>query len=139
MPKSVAPSEPIQKRSLRMQSSGRRRMRSCPPHGHPVSGDEAYNCRMHARSNAVFAAMCGLLCTALAAQWLNLPSPGIPRTPDGKPNLTAPAPKTADGKPDISGLWQPQGLYIGNIGKDLKPEDIPLQPWAKALYDQRRE
>src|SRR5215472_12762308 len=29
----------------------------------------------------------------------------IPRLPDGKPNLSAPAPRTADGKPDLSGLW----------------------------------
>jgi len=36
-------------------------------------------------------------------------------------------------------LWQPQGLYVGNIAKDLKPDAIPFQPWAKAVYDQRRE
>jgi hypothetical protein len=40
-----------------------------------------------------------------AAQWLDHPTPGIPRTHDGKPNLQAPAPRTADGKPDLSGLW----------------------------------
>jgi hypothetical protein len=34
-------------------------------------------------------------------QWLNYPSPGIPRTPDGKPNLSAPAPRTPDGRPDL--------------------------------------
>jgi hypothetical protein len=72
-------------------------------------------------------------------QWLKYPTPGIPRTPDGKPNLSAPAPKTADGKPDISGLWQPGAGYVGNIAKDLKPEDVPYQPWAEALYKRRRE
>jgi len=41
----------------------------------------------------------------LAAQWLNYPTPGIPRTTDGKPNLTAPARRTSDGKPDLTGLW----------------------------------
>ena len=41
----------------------------------------------------------------LSAQWLNYPTPGIPRTRDGKPNLSAPAPHTADGKPDLSGVW----------------------------------
>ncbi len=41
----------------------------------------------------------------LCAQWLNYPTPGLPRTPDGKPNLNAPAPRTADGKPDLSGVW----------------------------------
>jgi hypothetical protein len=40
-----------------------------------------------------------------AAQWLDHPTPGIPRTADGKANLTAPAPRTSDGKPDLSGLW----------------------------------
>lgn len=40
------------------------------------------------------------------AQWLNYPTPGTPRTRDGKPNLTAPAPRAPDGKPDFSGVWQ---------------------------------
>jgi hypothetical protein len=39
------------------------------------------------------------------AQWLNFPTPGTPRTRDGKPNLTAPAPRATDGKPDLSGVW----------------------------------
>ncbi|MGH7339193.1 MAG: hypothetical protein ACREKH_01755, partial [Candidatus Rokuibacteriota bacterium] len=40
-----------------------------------------------------------------AAQWLDRPWPGIPRTADGKPNLAAPAPRGPDGKPDLTGLW----------------------------------
>jgi len=40
-----------------------------------------------------------------AAQWLDRPWSGIPRTADGKPNLTAPAPRGPDGKPDLTGLW----------------------------------
>jgi hypothetical protein len=75
----------------------------------------------------------------LSAQWLKYPTAGIPRTPDGKPNLSAPAPKTADGKPDVSGLWQPSPQYIENIGKDLKPGEIPFRPWAEALYQHRRD
>jgi hypothetical protein len=43
--------------------------------------------------------------TTAHAQWLNYPTPGTPRTRDGKPDLTAPAPRAADGKPDLSGVW----------------------------------
>ncbi len=41
----------------------------------------------------------------LAGQWLKLPDKEIPRTKDGKPDLSAPAPHKADGKPDLSGIW----------------------------------
>jgi hypothetical protein len=46
-----------------------------------------------------------ILSTGAPAQWLNFPTPGTPRTRDGKPNLAAPAPRSADGKPDLSGVW----------------------------------
>lgn len=49
--------------------------------------------------------VCVLVSTTAHAQWLNFPTPGTPRTRDGKPNLAAPAPRTADGKPDLSGVW----------------------------------
>jgi hypothetical protein len=86
----------------------------------------------------------------LSAQWLHYPTPGIPRTRDGKPNLTAPAPKARDGKPDLSGLWIPQNdpktigtdgerlpaLFI-DITKGLKREDVAMEPWADALLKER--
>jgi hypothetical protein len=77
------------------------------------------------------------VCVPLSAQWINYPTPGIPRLPDGKPNLSAPAPRTADGKPDLSGIWRGPGMggYDRNIARDLSPRDI--QPWAEALYQQR--
>jgi len=75
----------------------------------------------------------------LSAQWLNYKAPGIPRLPDGKPNLVAPAPKTPDGKPDLSGVWLTRGGYTGNIAKDLKPGEVSFQPWAEALYKHRVE
>ena len=50
----------------------------------------------------------------ISAQWLDYPTPNVPRTPDGKPNLSAPTPRTADGKPDLSGLWEPE--LNGRIG-----------------------
>ena len=63
---------------------------------------------------------------------------GIPRLPDGKPNLAAPAPRTADGKPDLSGLWNRiSPKYRANIAADLDPAQV--QPWARALVQQRTE
>jgi hypothetical protein len=74
----------------------------------------------------------------LSAQWLHQPTPGIPRTADGKPNLSAPAPRTADGHPDFSGLWtRISPKYGRNIAADLAPGDV--MPWADALLQQRRE
>ncbi len=74
----------------------------------------------------------------LGAQWLHYPTPGIPRTPDGKPNLAAPAPRTANGKPDFSGLWEKTAdKFYDNIAADLKPGEV--QPWAEALYQQRKK
>jgi hypothetical protein len=77
-----------------------------------------------------------LLPIRASAQWLNYPTPGIPRLADGKPDLFAPAPRTADGKPDLSGIWRGAGpLYRFNIAQDLEPEDV--QPWAEALFLKR--
>jgi len=74
----------------------------------------------------------------LIAQWLNHPTAGVPRLPDGRPNLAAPAPRTADGKPDLSGVWNRiSPKYRVNIAADLKPEDV--QPWARALVEKRTE
>jgi hypothetical protein len=43
-----------------------------------------------------------------------------------------------DGHPDLSGIWEPNGnKYAVNIAADLKPEDVPFQPWAKALANER--
>jgi len=78
-----------------------------------------------------------LIASSSGAQWLELPTPGIPRMSDGKPNLTAPAPKTRDGKPDLSGMWAREGddRYYNNAAADLKPSDV--KPWAQTLYERR--
>ena len=80
------------------------------------------------------ATILSVMSVSLLAQWPKHPSPGIPRTPDGKPNLSAPSPRSADGKPDLNGVWV---VRNGNfyLTWDLKPED--MQPWAAALYKQR--
>jgi hypothetical protein len=94
---------------------------------------------MHTHRIVMAAALAVLMAAASAsAQWLKHPTPGVPRLPDGKPNLAAPAPRLADGKPDLSGLWITRGIYIGNIAKDLK-EPVPFQPWAADLYKHRRD
>ena len=41
-----------------------------------------------------------------AAQWLDRPWPGIPRTAEGNPDLTAPTPRGPDGHPDLTGVWE---------------------------------
>jgi len=73
---------------------------------------------------------------SLTAQWPNRPTPGMPRTSDGKPDLSAPAPRSADGKPDLSGVWVVRnGSFY--LTSELKPEDI--RPWAAALYKQSQD
>jgi hypothetical protein len=74
----------------------------------------------------------------LHAQWIDYPTPGIPRLPNGQPNLAAPAPRSPDGKPDLSGVWNRLSpKYRVNIAADLKPGEV--QPWAKDLVHQRTE
>src|SRR5436190_6123047 len=75
---------------------------------------------------------------ALMLQWQGYPTPGIPRTADGKANLSAPAPRAADGKPDLSGIWQSTRSRF-NIAAGLKTgETVPFQPWAKEVFDERQ-
>ena len=80
-----------------------------------------------------------LLCAPAFAQWLKIPTPGVPKGPDGKPNLTAPAPKMADGKPDLSGIWNADRRYLVNLAVDLKPGELSMQPWAEALVNERKD
>src|SRR5215467_4228021 len=104
-----------------------------------------------------------VISSPLGAQWLNYPTTGIPRLPDGKPNLAAPAPRTADGKPDLSGIWglpcaagiaaasdgftgRPNAYCatevavppeFANIGRSIR-DGLPYQPWAAELVKKTR-
>jgi hypothetical protein len=79
-----------------------------------------------------------VMSVSLTAQWPNHPTPGIPRTHDGKPDLSARVPRSADGKPDLSGVWRvTNGNALFHITGDLKPEEI--RPWAAAIYKQRED
>ena len=72
-----------------------------------------------------------------SAQWLHYPTPGIPRTADGKLNLSAPAPKTPDGKPDLSGIWTaPEDKYFRDL--TAGGPGAPMLPWAEALFKERK-
>jgi hypothetical protein len=103
------------------------------------------------RAAKVLLGALGLLSPPLFAQWVNHPTAGIPRTPDGKPNLSAPAPRSPDGHPDLSGLWgadinvpcPPDGCLdlplnrkFLDIGWGMEG-GLPFQPWAAALRKQR--
>jgi hypothetical protein len=100
--------------------------------------------------------VCALSTTALA-QWPQFSPPGIPKTADGKVDMTAPTPRTADGKPDLSGVWEtipgrrpagpeiaaegtgvlpPSGSIFGNVGDQI-PGGAPYQPWAAELVKKR--
>ena len=79
--------------------------------------------------------VCLLSAAPAAAQWLTHPTPGLPRTADGKPDLAAPAKRTADGKPDVSGLWRMNGLgYTFDI---LGNQHVDMLPWARDVYAAR--
>ena len=71
------------------------------------------------------------LTSPLSAQWISLPTPGIPRTAEGAPDLSGPAPRTAEGHPDFTGLWR-----TGRTGGDLNDRS-KLQPWVNTLIDER--
>jgi len=96
------------------------------------------------------AALTAMLTATASAQWIRYPTPGIPRTADGKPNLSAPAPKQPDGKPDFTGVWVnyggfpegggggpapggrggPQPAGGGGGGGGGRGPQVALQPWA---------
>ena len=91
-----------------------------------------------------------LCCTGiLSAQWIDYRTPGLPRTADGRPNLTAPTPRTADKKPDLSGVWHPtlpprqvpeshpgEPTFMNIVNFLVPGSSIEMLPAANALYQE---
>ncbi len=75
------------------------------------------------------------------AQWLNFPTPGTPRTKDGKPNLTAPTPRALDGKPDLSGVWNHEITSVAEVKRlfgNRFDTDIALAPPGMEIGTQHK-
>ena len=110
--------------------------------------------------NMTVIVLCTVAVATAHAQWLNYPAAGIPRTKDGKPNLSARTPRAPDGKPDLSGVWTTDGTppaemdrlfpevsalavpgddprtfpkFFLNVFADYRNEDVPIKPDALQL------
>jgi len=85
------------------------------------------------------AAMVLTMTVAASAQWDPYPWKRVPRTPDGKVDLKAPAVRTPYGKPDLSGFWMPEDPIknLLNLAADLKPDEVPLTPWGRGVLNER--
>ena len=93
-----------------------------------------------------------LVPSVLSSQWIRFAAEGVPRLPNGQPNLHAPAPfSAANGKPDLSGIWYlalPGATALGQADYVAAPEffdlgaklpgGLPYQPWAADLVAQRK-
>ena len=93
--------------------------------------------RVTGSSSAILLAS-GLVCAH--AQWLHYPTPGTPRTRDGKADLSAPTPHASNGKPDLSGVWQVEPVpgevehLLGNNDYTAVPGDDP-RTFSKYFFD----
>ncbi len=108
------------------------------------------------RTLTTFAAAAFVIPFCASAQWLTYHDPSIPRTRDGKPNLSAKAPRARDGHPDLSGIWHPAAaprekvvryfkdginglgeddpdLPFLNVLEEFKPSDVAMTPAAEAV------
>ena len=97
---------------------------------------------MNRRIESLLTAILAIATMPAGAQWLNVPTKGIPRTKDGKPDLSVATPRKPDGKPDLSGIWHgdSQNNKYGSgsgLATDFKPGEFPIQPWAEALTKER--
>ena len=116
------------------------------------------------RRTIVAVMICVGTAASAGAQWIHYPAPGIPRTKDGKPDLSAATPKGVNGKPDLSGIWSTDPTpfeemdrlfpffkafavpgddprmftkYFMDVFAGVRPEDVPMRPEAAQLFMQR--
>jgi hypothetical protein len=116
---------------------------------------------------AVLLGTVAVLSYSALAQWKPYPTPNVPKTATGEPDMNGPTPRTADGKPDLSGIWIGRGgggggggrgqrggnaaaapappadaipvATFGNVGSGFRGSGgLPLQPWAVELINKRR-
>ena len=101
--------------------------------------------------------LCGIALAAgaapAAAQWERVRDRALQWSPDGRPNLSAPAPRV-NGRVDLSGVWVadadplPPGIdavevglefprHMINIAADLEAGQAPLQPAAAEIFQAR--
>jgi hypothetical protein len=106
---------------------------------------------------ASFVVLACALAAPAAAQWPASARKDTPRTADGKVNFDAPPPRTADGHIDFTGVFENLWFYKGRIGQPpVSPpgeppqttfaeigagfkDGLPLRPWARELYQKRKE
>ena len=116
-----------------------------------------FNCNLPVRAPWLTLFLVVLVtCPVVAgAQWLNYPTPGIPRLPGGAPDLKASAPRMPDGKTDFSGIWfanvpakdycreanciQEERMAREQINLGIKLKDgLPYSEWSKEQMKLRR-
>src|ERR1041385_8887089 len=79
--------------------------------------------------------------TSVYGQWSNFPTPGTPRTRDGKANLAAAAPRALDGKPDLSGVWMHETTSVAEVRRLFGNRfdfDIELSPAGMEIGTQHK-
>jgi hypothetical protein len=92
-----------------------------------------------ARTLTLAAAALALVAGEAHAQWPAYPWKNMPRTADGKVDLSASPRRLPDGHIDLSGFWMPTNpvKHLLDLVADLEPGDVPFQPWAEAVYQDR--
>jgi hypothetical protein len=96
--------------------------------------NKSAGCEMYRWSARLLCAWLGIvLCTSLSAQ--TAPPPVAKAKSNWPP--AGPLPRTADGKPDLSGAWEPNA-FQQNVDLVKTGVVVPFQPWSEALYKENK-